>query len=113
MEIIARLFEESKKERGKKVHLEEQCREQEDKLEKLEKLLQEKQESIQQIIESAGAADEDEFQLRHGIFDKRKSLIKLVEEKRGFIQSVSGSENPSSGLSNPSSPPRRRLSIMN
>ena len=94
MEIIARLFEESKKERGKKVHLEEQCREQEDKLEKLEKLLQEKQESIQQIIESAGAADEDDFQLRHGIFDKRKSLIKLIEEKRGFIQSRVGIGEP-------------------
>ena len=90
IDILCRAFEESKTNRGRSHLLENQYKEQNEKISRLEDHLKNNSGEIENFLQSTGAMNEEDFHRKQSAFETYKGLQKTVEQKRGIIHSNVG-----------------------
>lgn len=90
IEALCHAFEESKTNREKRVLLESQHKEQNEKFSRLQDQLKNNTGEIEKFIGSVGATDTQDFHRKQSAFETYKALEKTVEQKRGIIHSNVG-----------------------
>ncbi len=93
IQIIGRYFDEARLVREKKELFEIQCREQTEKIDGLKSRVSGMDNDLSEFLRSSSAVDEKDFIEKHNILDRKKNLSRIVEEKKGYVQSRVGLEN--------------------
>ncbi|MBI4384644.1 MAG: AAA family ATPase [Nitrospinae bacterium] len=88
--LIGHCFDEARTNREKQFNLDAQINELERKIQKLAAGLEKERNALSGLVRSAGARDEDDFARRHNLLEQRRSLEKILDEKRNFIQNRVG-----------------------
>ena len=90
IEIICNAFDESKANRDRSLLLENQHKEQNDKISRLEEQLKSNSDEIEKFFRSVGASDIENFHTKQSAYEIYQALEKTVEQKRGIIHSNVG-----------------------
>ncbi len=90
IEIIGNAFGKSKANRDRGLLLENQHKDQNEKISRLEEQIKSNAEEIEKFLHSVGASDIENFHIKQSAFETYKALEKNVEQKRGIIHSNVG-----------------------
>ncbi len=93
IQVIARYFDEARLVREKKELIEIQCREQLEKIDGLKSRVRAKDDELSEFFRSASSENERDFIEKYNTLEKKKNLSRIIEEKRGYVQSRVGLEN--------------------
>ena len=90
IQVIARHSDEARLAREKREALTIQCQELIEKIDKLKDKKIEKDVELSNLLQSAAALDEKDFIGKHNVLERRDYLSKIIEEKKGYVQSRVG-----------------------